>query len=181
MSFFKSSGYDALKLFLTQFALSIFGMVTVSATLNNSYLMLGAGVLGVLLYVLVVYDNMWNVGGSDRIKVDAKRAEKDFLKPVLIALTANIPNFVFSAVTLISYFIGDKADGVYLISNAILRFLQAFYMGFFKNIVINGVDLNQNPFTYTVTPFFSVFIIFITYVLGYKGIALLPAKKNKKQ
>ena len=48
MSFFKSSGYDALKLFLTQFALSIFGMVTVSATLNNSYLMLGAGVLGVL-------------------------------------------------------------------------------------------------------------------------------------
>lgn len=181
MSFFKSSGYDALKLFLTQFALSIFGMVTVSATLNNSYLMLGAGVLGVLLYVLVVYDNMWNVGGSDRIKVDAKRAEKDFSKPVLIALTANIPNFVFSAVTLISYFIGEKASGVYLISNAILRFLQAFYMGFFKNIVINGVDLNQNPFTYTVTPFFSVFIIFITYVLGYKGIALLPAKKNKKQ
>lgn len=181
MSFFKSSGYDALKLFLTQFAMSIFGIITVGATLENDFLMFCAGLLGVLLYMFIIYDFMWTLGGKDRIRVDSHRARKDFCKPVYIGLAANIPNFVFSAATLITYFLGESAEGAYTVANACLRVIQGFYMGIFKNIVINGADINSNPFTYTITPFFSVFVIFFTYYLGYKGIALLPQRKNKRR
>ncbi len=180
MSFFKSSGYDALKLFLTQFAMSIFGIITVGATLENDVLMFCAGLAGVLLYMFIVYDFMWTLGGKDRIRVDAHRARKNFAKPVYIGLAANIPNFILSVITLVSYFIGEKAEGVYTVANAGLRVIQGFYMGIFKNIVINGADINSNPFSYTITPLFSVFVIFFTYYLGYQGIALLPQKKNKK-
>ena len=178
MSYFKSSFYDSVKLFLAQIALAVYGFVTAGATLNNPLLMVGASVLGILLYFLVIYDFMWEVGGTDRIHNDVTGEKANFGKPVYVSLIANIPNFIFAILTLVSYF-GDMT-GLYEISNAVLRMIQAVYIGLFENIVINGMELNANPFAYTVTPFISVFITFAVYVLGYKNIKLLPEKKTKK-
>lgn len=178
MSYFKSSLYDSVKLFLAQVAMAVFGFVTAGATLSSPLLMLGAGILGILLYLLIIYDFMWEVGGRDRIKNDVSGQKANFGKPIYIALIANIPNFILSILTLISYF-GD-ISGLYDVVNAALRMIQSVYIGLFKSIVINGMELNANPFTYTVTPFISVFAVFAVYVLGYKNIKLLPEKKTKK-
>lgn len=178
MSFFKSSLYDAVKLFLAQIGLAVFGFVTSGATMNSPVLMVGASVLGILLYFLVIYDFIWEVGGRDRIRNDVAHEGVRFGKPIYIALIANIPNFIFAILTLISYF--ADISGLYTVANAVLRILQSMYIGLFKNIIINGMELNANPFTYTVTPFISVFVVFLFYMLGYKNIKLLPEKKNKK-
>ena len=178
MSYFKSSLYDAVKLFLAQIALAVYGFVTSGATLASPLLMIGASILGILLYLLVIYDCMWEVGGRDRIKNDVSGEHANFGKPVYIALIANIPNFILSILTLVSYF--ADIPGLYNIANAALRLIQAVYIGLFENIVINGMELNANPFTYTLTPFISVFAVFAVYILGYKNIKLLPEKKSKK-
>ena len=121
---------------------------------------------------------MWEVGGHDRIKNDVSGEKANFGKPVYIALIANIPNFIFAILTLVSYF--GEIEGLYNVANAVLRMIQAVYIGLFKNIVINGMELNANPFTYTITPFISVFATFAVYMLGYKNIKLLPDKKTKQ-
>ncbi len=178
MSYFKSSLYDAVKLFLGQVAMAMFGFVTAGATSSSPLLMLGAGILGIFLYLVIIYDFMWDVGGRDRIKNDVSGEKANFGKPVYIALIANIPNFIFAILTLVSYF--GEIEGLYNVANAVLRMIQAVYIGLFKNIVINGMELNANPFTYTITPFISVFATFAVYMLGYKNIKLLPDKKTKQ-
>lgn len=178
MSYFKSSLYDSVKLFLGQIAMAVFGFITSGATVSSPLLLLGAGILSILLYLLIIYDFIWEVGGRDRIRNDVSGEKPNFGKPVYIALIANIPNFILSALTLISYF-GD-IPGLYTTSNAILRLIQAVYIGVFKSVVINGMELNANPFAYTITPFISVFAVFAVYMLGYKNIKLLPEKKAKK-
>ena len=95
MSYFKSSLYDSVKLFLGQIAMAVFGFVTSGATVSSPLLLLGAGILGILLYLLIIYDFMWEVGGRDRIRNDVSGEKPNFGKPVYIALIANIPNTDF--------------------------------------------------------------------------------------
>lgn len=176
MSYFKSNFYDAVKLFLAQFAMAVYGLVTSMATINSPVLMLGSSILGVVLYIFIIYDFIWEIGGRDKIRQDVAHAKINYAKPFWIALLANVPNFVFSILVIIGHFVGENT--LFTISNAALRMLQAMYLGIFKTIELNGLDLNQNPFTYTITPFISVFVTFIMYVLGTKNIALLPEKKR---
>ena len=176
MSFFKSNFYDSVKLFLAQFAMAVYGLITSMATINSPVLMVGSSVIGVLLYIFIIYDFIWEIGGNDKIRLDVAHVKINS-KPIYMSLLANVPNFVFGIIVIIGHFIGENT--LFTIANAILRMLQSMYLGIFKNIVINGTDLNQNPFTYTITPFISVFATFIMYVLGTKNIALLPERKSK--
>ena len=176
MSFFKSDFYDSVKLFLAQFAMTVYGLVTSMATMNSPVLMVGSSILGVLLYIFIIYDFIWEIGGNDRIRRDVAHVKINYAKPIYMSLLANVPNFVFGIIVIIGHFIGENT--LFTIANAILRMLQAMYLGIFKSIVINGTDLNQNPFTYTITPFISVFATFIMYILGTKNIAVLPERKR---
>ncbi len=179
MTYFKTVSYDIVKLFVTQFVMGIYGVVVTAALRNNAALSLTVGILSVILYFFLIYSQMWEMGGRDRIRTDAGRAEKDFFRPLMMGVFANIPNFVFVIAEIAVHFInnGIATNNVPHVVNSLL---QSYYLG-----IINALGLQGNPFTFAVTAFISVFVIFSAYVFGYKGMLKPPLtgpkKKNQKR
>ena len=136
----------------------------------------GAAILGIALYFYLVYTMMWTVGGKDRIRVDTGRMEKDPSKPLVMALIANIPNFVLSAVYPIALYLfpsNTVIAGTGFVCRIISMMLQGYYIGLAETYFA------VNPFTYLLTPFFAIGVTVAAYTLGYHNIRL--TKKTRKQ
>lgn len=94
------------KLLLNQFGATFFGIMLVmpayAAKSQKDWLMLVTSCFSVFFYVFLIYSVMWERGGQDRIKVDGGRAVMKPLTGLWVSLIANIPNFIISAIILIS-------------------------------------------------------------------------------
>lgn len=174
MSYFKSFGYETFKLFVTQFVMAIFGLSVMAALAGKSGFLLAASIAAVILYCFLIYSQMWEIGGKDRIRVDAGRSEKDFKKPLYMALLANAPNFILGLLEIIGYF--ANAASLQAAVHATGLFLQSYLLG-----IINYTGLKGNPFVLTLTPFFAVFITFLSYALGYNGISFFRTSEKQEK
>lgn len=174
MSYFKSFGYETFKLFVTQFVMAIFGLSVMAALAGKSGFLLAASIAAVILYCFLIYSQMWEIGGKDRIRVDAGRSEKDFKKPLYMALLANAPNFILGLLEIIGYF--ANAASLQAAVHAAGLFLQSYLLG-----IINYTGLKGNPFVLTLTPFFAVFITFLSYALGYNGISFFRTSEKQEK
>ncbi len=175
MTRFKSISYETVKLFVTQFVMGIYGFVVLISVLKNSTLALLVSAFSVLLYFFLVYSQMWELGGKDRIKVDAKRAERDFSKPLAMAIFANLPNLIFTVVESVAYFTNTDSAW-YTVSHAATHLLQSYYTG-----VMRYFGLLNNPFVYCATTFLAILVIFGGYAAGYYGFFLTPISKKLRE
>lgn len=175
MSYFNTDRYEIVKMIVTQVAMTMFGLVTALAVAGNPTLQLLAGLLATGLYLCLIYSRLWTVGGNDRIKVDAGRMEKDMLKPVYMALFANIPNFVFALLRLFEFGGGEVCDSIAGIGRVLSLCAQGHWLGLGKVF-----SLLDNPFTFLVTPFIMITAAFLGYFAGYKNFRIFPVKKSNK-
>ncbi len=95
------------KILLNQFGSTFFGIMLVAASYaardQRDWLMLFSSCFATLFYLFLIYNVIWERGGSDRIRVDAGRAQKKPLTGLWISLAANIPNFIVALVILIAH------------------------------------------------------------------------------
>lgn len=174
MSYFRTFGYETFKLFVTQFVMAIFGLMVMSALATSGIWLFVASIAAALLYCFLVYSQLWEIGGSDRLKVDAGRAQKDLTKPLLMALIANTPSLLLGLLEVIGYL--AKLSSLQSVSHAIGLFLQSYLIG-----IINFLGLKGNPFTLILIPFISIFVTFLSYLCGYAGIVILPTSKKQEK
>lgn len=175
MTYFKTDRYEIVRLLVTQIAMTMFGLVTALAVASNSTLQLLAGLLAVGLYFFLVYNSLWHIGAKDRVKIDAGRMETDLLKPVYMALFANIPNFIAALLRLFELGQGNFCDNVGGIGRVLSLCLQGYWLALGK--IMNLLD---NPFTFLVTPFLMIGVAFLGYYAGNRNFRVFPEKKNKK-
>ena len=133
--FFKNRSYDMVKMFLNQFAISLFGLVLAMAAVKRPTLRNVTSVFSILFYLFLLYTMTWELGFKDKNSVDLGKKQRRPLTGLLISLCANIPNFFFAtAITLGTFFPNvsffSKLGGL---SAVVALLLEGMYAGVLTN------------------------------------------------
>ena len=126
-AFFGRYGYTALKLFLNQFAIALFGiaLAPIGYMAENNVLTICCSVGAVLFYLFLQYAVMWEVGSKDGISAAARNQSRGLWRGFAIALISNSINILLAVLILSGTFAKNMSGACSLISTA----LQGMYAG----------------------------------------------------
>ena len=173
------------KLVLQQFGAAFFGCSLILAasavpTELRGKMMLLASLFSILLYVILLYNFMWEKGGLDRIKIDGGRAERKPLKGLWIAVAANLFNFLIAACILVSHpFASTKVWAGTM--NATGRLIATVWESMYDGIVTNFAP--NNPIIFLLMVFPALIVCEAAYLIGLsnkKLFGFLGKKKKEK-
>ena len=187
--FIKEHSYEIIKLFLTQIALSIMGLILSFSTNSNPLLYLLSSLFTSVFFWCLLYTEGWELGAKDRSRILNGRMKYNPYKGTIYSLFANIPNFLLIVIMLVSLALGSFVEffgSAYAISYFIERLICAAYMGINNYLapstVINEVryiisDSVFQPLFYLVFVIPSVISVTLGYILGAKDKKLLTVNK----
>ncbi|MBQ8187103.1 MAG: hypothetical protein IJ037_09590 [Clostridia bacterium] len=169
------------KILLNQFGSTFFGIMLVAASYaakdQRDWLMLFSSCFATLFYLFLVYNVIWERGGSDRIRVDAGRAQKKPLTGLWISLCANIPNILIALVILIAHpFKHDLAWAGTL--DTVGRALALLWEGMYAGVV--AYFSPRNPIIHLLVIFPAILVTAGGYILGLHNVRLLSAFELKQ-
>lgn len=169
------------KLLLNQFGATFFGimlyMSSYAIKAEKPWPTLLASCLATAFYLYLIYLELWERGGQDRIKIDGGRAVRRPLTGLYVMLIANIPNLILAILVLLSHPFKNSIawlGNVHVISRAICYIWEGMYLGIVRYFSPN------NPIIYLLCVFPAVFVGAGAYLLGLSNKRLLgpsPAKK----
>ena len=143
MRFFKENSYDIVRLYINQFGITIFSLMlyfSASIVMDASWtltLYLLVSIFSMLFFFALIYFAAWEFGAKDRIRIDAGRMTYNKYKGLYLGLFAGAPNFLLAFLSILGkgiYMLSRSAffDLIFSVSNIILRFTSAMYMGVLK-------------------------------------------------
>lgn len=170
------------KLLLNQFGATFLGlMLWTSASAVRTYktwLTLIASCIAAIFYLYLIYLELWERGGQDRIKIDGGRAVRRPLTGLYVTLIANIPNFILAIIVLVSYpFKNDIAwlGNLQVIGRALCYLWEGMYLGIARYFFPN------NPIIYLLYIFPAIFVGAGAYLLGLSNKRLLGTSPTKQK
>lgn len=169
--FFEKYSYESVRLFLNQFAISLFGLTLgiASFAMKARPLLIITSVASILFYLFLQYTVAWGTGAKDKISIDCGNAKKDMRVPLFMWLLANALNLVIAICFTVGFFLKDIAffgnmQGIATIASFIL---EGEYFGILSIKVVGEWKLLDFPFMYFIITLPSL----ATVLLGY-GLAL---------
>lgn len=169
--FFEKYSYESVRLFLNQFAISLFGLTLgiASFAMKARPLLIITSVASILFYLFLQYTVAWGTGAKDKISIDCGNAKKDMRVPLFMWLLANALNLVIAICFTVGFFLKDIAffgnmQGIATIASFIL---EGEYFGILSIKVVGDWKLLDFPFMYFIITLPSL----ATVLLGY-GLAL---------
>ena len=185
-SFFKQYSYSIIKIFVNQFAISIFGLVLALATTaaGNSALTAVISIFSVMFYLFLVYTMVWEIGATERISYDVGKREYKPHTGLLIALVANIPNFLIALLYAIaSPFKMSWGGNLCAVLHLISALLEGMYRGLMSVILIPpaGTPLFSFWWAYFLITVPALIATWIAYFAGFKNFRLLARFFTKKK
>ena len=188
--FFKDNASHISKLFVYQFALTVFGLLlyTVSLYSQNSAIIAGISAFSVLFYLFILYTNMWDIGARDKIRIEGKRLEARPLHGMWLGLCANIPNYIFALCSTVGYLGIDRAvvnaEGkfstpewavnLYGITHMIGSYLNGTYLG-----ITETLGIHLYPYALFIITVPTVAACALGYFFGTKEkYPIIPEKQN---
>ena len=170
--FFKTRSYDMVRMFLNQFATSIFGLVLALAAgkAQNPTLRNITSVAAILFYLFLLYTMTWELGFKDKVSVENGRKKRAPLTGLWISLCANIPNLIFAVLITLAILFDVpalSALGGFATSAALL--LEGMFTGLLANSV-GGAPLNSYWWMYFLITIPSMLACTVAYLLGLKDI-----------
>lgn len=199
MKFIKENSYDIVKLLIYQVGIAIFSIALLTAATSateddpglKSIMKLVVSILAVAFYVMLVYMVSWEEGAKDRIRIESGKINGDRFKAAKIALLANLPNFIFSAVAVLSsllYGDGNAWTAVLGVLLAIMGLIESMYIGIIQ-FVLSAVTPNTPVYYllqslgFFILPFIIVISAHLGFTLGDKNIKIFgfAGKKSTKK
>ncbi len=198
MAFIKKNFHDILRLYIYQIGITIFAFMLYTASgipedeVLVSQLRTVVSVFSILFYLVLLYYVAWEYGAKDKIRVDAGRIDKIPLKGMFMSLIANIPNFIFSFVSLVLSIIvvfGNEALGAAFLALMGFTMVHAsMYMGISQTMAfgMNVPDDDMKKWLvvavlFVVLPLLSVGVTQLAYYLGSREIKILSIFSKKKK
>ena len=145
MGFWKKHSYQVVRLFVIQVGIAIFGLVlsfAVSAAFRekSDAALFFVSFFSILFYLFILYSVAWEIGGKDRLKLDAVHEAPRGGVGFLLALLAAVPNFFFDILMLIGgilYRAGSTAVGSGFVAVGFTPtfFLQSMYQGVVNRVL----------------------------------------------
>lgn len=172
------------KAIVFQIAMSIFGIMLASSIQSfGNTVNLIAGIFSILFYFALIGAALNEDGLKDNIKVAHNRAEADMLLGMKYIAISYIPTFAITILYIILCLFGFE-NVLTVTLNAIIRlFLSGMYLGFDRFLFAAGdtlMPISLNGWTFIIYQIFSVVVCGIFYLIGLKGINLMPSKKEEQ-
>ena len=171
--FFEKYSYESVRLFLNQFAISLFGLTLgiASYAMKNKPLLIITSVASIIFYLFLQYTVAWNTGATDKISIDCNHAKKDMMIPIYMWLLSNVLNFVIAICFTLGFFLKDisffgNMQGIATIASFLL---EGEYFGLLSLQITETFKLLDFPFVYFVITLPSLAIALFGYAMGLKG------------
>lgn len=178
---FSRYSYSVLKMFINQFAIGIFGAVLSMATIiaDSDPLTIIVSIFSILFYLFLIYNMMWEVGAKDRLAVDYKKQPYRPHMGLVLALFANLPNFLIAILqTVVAPFPEMKwANALRTGVVVVYLVVEGMYAGLggVLTLSVDGVATSLNSFwwMYFVIIIPALVTAWIAYYLGHKNFRFL--------
>ncbi len=185
-NFFKQYSYSIIKIFVNQFAISIFGLVLALATTaaGNKLLTLIISIFSVLFYMFLIYTLVWEIGATERISYDVGKKPYKPHTGLWIALAANIPNFLIALLYAIaSPFKMSWGGNICAVLHLISALLEGMYRGLMSVILVPpaATPLFSFWWAYFLITIPAIITTWIAYFTGFKNFRLVAQFFNKKK
>lgn len=149
ITFIKDNMSNAMKLFVNQIAMTIFGLLLSAAAYTDARINLAAGLLSSVFYLFLLYTAAWEIGAADKIKVDGKRMEYNPFFGLYISILANALNIILAVLVVVFYIVGTGTGIVWAleisaISELVMKFINGMYvslLSFVKEPMLNLILL----------------------------------------
>ena len=171
-SFLKERSYDAVKMFLNQFATAIFGFVLALAAgkAQNPALRNITSAFAVLFYLFLLYTMTWEIGFKDKIPIEKGRKPNRPFTGLWISILANSLNFILAIFIMIAS-LSDvpffSKVGGFCASAAVI--LEGMFTGLLANRV-GDVPLNSHWWMFFLITIPSMIVCTVAYFFGTKDI-----------
>lgn len=184
MSFFKKYSYIIVKLFLNQFAISLFGigLAFASSYAKNNGLLLVTSIFSVIFYLFLEYAIMWEVGAKDGITAKARHTSRGLWRGFVLSVCANAINIIAAILITTKAFVAmnNAAAGIgYIFSVA----LQGMYLGILS-YPFGGGKLIDFWWMYFLIIIPAILVTGLAYIIGNFGWhatnILIPKNKDVK-
>ncbi len=184
--FFSKYSYDVIKMFVNQFAISIFGSMLAMATsfAGNDVLTLVVSIFAIIFYLFLIYTMTWEIGAKDKISVDVGKKDYKPMTGLYLALLANIPNFLIAGLYTVAYptmSTAAWAGGIAAFASIASLILQGMYRGVMMTVYVGATPLMNLWWTYFLIMVPSLFMTWLAYFLGHKNFrffAFITQKSN---
>lgn len=182
--FFKKYSYISVRLFVTQFAIALFGlgMVFVSAYAGNQKLRVGSSIGAIVFYLFLIYVHMWETGAKDGISATARGTARGLWRGFAIGAVANTPNLIL-ALLIAGAKISGAVGGLGQVATSVALMLEGMYFG------LLSVQLGETVLSGYVVSYFliilpAVLVAGLAYIIGSYNLhatnILIPKNKDVK-
>lgn len=189
--FWKENSSAISKLMITQFGITVFGILLHSAAsvAQNKTLVTVFSIFSILFYLFLLYTAMWDIGVKDKLRIAGKRLKPRPLYGLYVSLCANVPNILLTVLSTLGYLCVDRtvtdaagnfitptwAINLYAISHMIGTYINAMYIG-----LTDTLNISTYPYTLALIILPSLLVCFAGYYLGTKErFPIVPEKNNK--
>ena len=191
--FFHDYSYNIVKMFVNQFAISLFGFsltlattqiyVNKNASTGIDVLTLLVSIFAVLFYLFLIYTLSWEIGAKDKISVDSGKKPYRPHLGLILSLIANIPNLLFAVLFLIGTIF--HSNSMMFVVRFIATLIQGMYFGIITaiSLPIGGayVQLNSLWPTFFLITVPAMLTSWLAYFLGHKEFRLLATILNRSE
>ena len=171
--FFEKYSYESVRLFLNQFAISLFGLTLALAAgmAGNSTLKLISSIAAIIFYLFLQYTVAWEVGAKDKISIDCGKAKRDLSVPVKMWLLANSLNLLIAVMITLGNLLSNIGFFSTLggIGSVLAFVIEGEYLGVLSIRIAPDTPLNSLYFMYYVITLPSLITVFFSYFLGVTG------------
>ena len=160
---------------------SVLAMATAAA--GNKTLTLIVSIFSILFYLYLLYTLVWEVGATDRIAVDTGKRAYRAHTGLVMALVANIPNFIIAIVYTIPYSsmaTVEWAGNMAAIARVSSIITEGMYLGVVTAVKVAGQSLQHYWWTYFLMALPAVITAWAGYVLGHKNFRMFAGLVQKK-
>lgn len=173
-NFLHNYSYSSVKMFVNQFAISIFGaMLSMASTAaENDTLAFGCSILAIVFYLFLIYTQAWELGAKDKISVDIGKKEYKPLTGLGVSALANIPNFVIAITFLFVlkvFPMSDVAANIRTIASLFNMLLEGMYLGVLTTVKIGELPLITLWWMYFIITIPAMLTSWLAYYLGHKN------------
>lgn len=177
INFIKENYRLALKLFINQVGMTIFGLIVlIAAKMLNNIVFHCAGVLAILMYMYLLYTSMWERGSEDRIRIESGRIKENKLYGLYVSLVANFLNILLGIIVVITSFFAENIaffGDIYGAAKIIDTYINGMYLSLTYSV--------NTPFIYIIIVLPAVLVSTFSYISGIKGQRyIFPQPKKRK-
>lgn len=170
--------YPAVRIYLTQFAMGIFGASLALATGKTlGGWSIAAGIFSILFFIVLIHTVAWDIGSSDRIAVDGGRRKRNLFTGTLVGLGAGIPNFLLAILFTVTFLSG--AHNVAAVTKVVMMFTEGMYWSLICNFSLGGTALHNYWWIYFVMALCTVLFVTVSYIMGFYNFGLPKFLTNR--